>query len=333
MLCKYIQYRERQLHGRDTNRCSLPFEWGLDHLDIRAKGDPPSALRGFVDRTFCDASFYQCPPTDQYGFDGQILRFPSAVNTPSKENNTVWARYFEGSGKLAVVVLPQWNCKWDGQVQLCRILQRAGIGSLRLSMPYHHQRKPAELERSEYLVSANVGRTLASARQAVLDTMRCADWLLSRGYQRLGIVGTSIGSCVGFLAFVHDPRFSTGAFIHVSSFFADVVWHGLSTSHVRRSLEHSLTLEDLRYFWSPISPYPYVERLRGDKRRILALSGRYDLSFPPEMSRQAYREFDRCGVPCEVAWIPCGHYTMGRFPFNAVAGYRIVRFLRGHLAS
>ena len=133
-----------------------------------------------------------------------ILKFPSAIETPYSENNTVYGRVFDAGRDLAVVVLPQWNCKWDGQVQLCRIMQRAGIGSVRLSMPYHHYRKPAELERSEYLISSNIGRTIAATRQAVLDAQRTVDWLLDRGYRRVGVVGTSIGSCVGFLTFAHD---------------------------------------------------------------------------------------------------------------------------------
>ena len=48
-------------------------------------------------------------------------------------------------------------------------------------------------------------------RQAVLDTRRAADWLFERGYRRVGIVGTSVGSCIGFLTFAHDERFSVDA--------------------------------------------------------------------------------------------------------------------------
>jgi hypothetical protein len=274
------------------------------------------------------AAFYAYEPTADYDFDGEILKFPSAVETPYPENNTVWGRFFDAGKDLAVVVLPQWNCKWEGQVGLCRALQRAGVTALRLSLPYHHHRKPAHLERSEYLVSPNIGRTMTAIRQAVLDTRRAADWLFERGYRRVGIVGTSVGSCIGFLAFAHDERFSTGAFIHVSSFFADVVWNGLSTSHVRQSLESEVDLQQLRFLWSPISPYPFIKRLRGTNRRILALSGRYDLTFLPELSQQAYDEFDRCGFPYKLVWLRCGHYTMGKLPFSALAGYQIVKFLK-----
>jgi hypothetical protein len=327
-----IEKRERFLHGRDNNRKSLPFEWGIEHLDINANGNAQAALRDYVSRALLDsAAFYSCEPAADYSLNGELLRFPSAINTPYPENNTVWARFFEAGKDLAVVVLPQWNCKWDGQIQLCRALQRTGITALRLSLPYHHHRKPSHLERAEYIVSPNIGRTLTAIRQAVLDARRAADWLLAQGYKRIGVLGTSVGSCIGFLTFAHDERFSTGAFIHVSSFFADVVWNGLSTKHVRHTLESAVDLQHLRFLWSPISPYPFIKRLRGTDRKILMLSGRYDTTFLPELSQQGYDEFDRCGVPHQRVWLPCGHYTMGQFPFNAIAGYKVVRFLHANM--
>jgi hypothetical protein len=329
MLRSYIEQREKFLHGRDSNRRSLPFEWGVEHLGIRANGNSSAALRDFVSRALLDSSaFYAYESAADHEFDGEILKFPSAVETPYPENNTVWGRFFPAEKDLAVVVLPQWNCKWEGQVGLCRAIQRAGITSLRLSLPYHHHRKPAELERSEYLVSPNIGRTLTAIRQAVVDTRRAADWLFARGYRRVGIVGPSVGSCIGFLTFAHDERFSTGVFIHVSSFFADVVWNGLSTKHVKQSLESAVDLQQLRFLWSPISPYPFIKRLRGTDRKFLMLSGRYDTTFLPALSQQGYDEFDRCQVPYKLSWLPCGHYTMGQFPFSALAGYQIVKFLR-----
>jgi hypothetical protein len=334
MLRRYIQNQEILLHGLDNNRKSLPFEWGAEHLGINANGNSAIALRDYVSRAMLDSStFYAYSPTTDYDFDEKILKFPSALETPYPENNTVWGRFFGADKGLAVIVLPQWNCKWDGQVGLCEALQRAGITSLKLSLPYHHHRKPEDLERAEYLVSSNIGRTLTAIRQAVLDTRRAADWLIKQGYRRIGIVGTSVGSCIGFLAFAHDDRFSTGVFIHVSSFFADVVWRGLSTKHVRQSLESGIDLQQLRFLWAPISPYPFIKRLRGTKHRMLALSGRYDLTFLPELSQQAYDEFDRCGLPYRRFWMPCGHYTMGKFPFSTLAGYRIVKFLKNERNS
>lgn len=328
MLRSFIERRERLLHARNDNRKSLPFEWGAEHLGIHANGNARAALADHVSRALTNsAEFFTAEPSNGYHLAGDVLKFPSAIETPYAENNTVWGRFFAAGKELAVIVLPQWNCSWDGQVSLCRVLQRAGITSLRLSLPYHHHRKPPQLERAEYLVSSNIGRTLTAMRQAVLDTRLAADWLFARGYRRVGLLGTSVGSCIAFLTFSHDERFSIGAFIHVSSYFADVVWNGLSTRHVRRSLESSIDLDQLRFLWSPISPQPVAKRLAGTERKMLMLSGRYDTTFLPGLSQQIYDELGRCGVPHERAWLPCGHYTMGQLPFNAMVGYRVVKFL------
>jgi hypothetical protein len=160
-----------------------------------------------------------------------------------------------------------------------------------------------------------------------VDARRAADWLLGQGYRKVGLVGTSIGSCIAFLTFAHDERFSAGVFIHVSSYFADVVWAGLSTSHVRKPLESAIPLEQLRQLWTPISPFPYIKRLRGTSRRMFTLSGRYDLTFPPELTQQGHDEFERQGVAARREWLSCGHYTMGKFPFIAIAGLKIRSFL------
>jgi hypothetical protein len=334
MLRSYIERREILHHARDNNRRSLPFEWGTEHLGIHGNGNSASALYDYVSHVLDDsAAFYSSGSTSEYELAGEILRFPSAVETPYPENNTVWGRFFEAGKDLAVIVLPQWNCKWDGQIRFCRVFQRCGITALRLSLPYHHHRKPTNLERAEYIVSPNIGRTITAIRQAVLDTRRAADWLLGRGYRRIGIVGTSVGSCIGFLAFTHDERLATGAFIHVSSFFADVVWNGLSTKHVKAGLEPAIDLNQLRFLWSPISPQPFIKRLRGTSREFLTLSGRYDTTFLPNLSQQAYDEFDRHGIGYKSIWLPCGHYTMGKFPFSAIVGYKVVKFLHDQKRS
>jgi len=329
MLRSYIQNRERRWHQRDSNRLPRQFEWGLEHLDLGNGSDPKKALTSFASEAVANShAFYDYESTEEYSFDGYTLSFPSAVRTPYEVNNTVWGRFFPAPGPLAVIVLPQWNAQWNSHIGLCRLLQRFGIASLRLSMPYHDHRRPDHLERADYLIGPNLGQTLASTRQAVLDVRRGADWLVERGYARLGLLGTSIGSCVGFLALAHDERFQASAFIHVSSYFADVVWSGLSTAHVRESLEPAIGLDELRQIWSPISPYPFIPRLRGADRPMIILSGRYDLSFPFDLSELSFKEFDQNDIPYQLVLLPCGHYTMAHFPFSAIAGFRIVKFFR-----
>jgi len=324
---------ERRLASIDTTRIVRPFEWGLDWLDLEPGDDRPGSRLSEWSRetTVTSDRFFDAPPTGDYERSGDVLRFPSALMTPHPANNVVTVRIFPAqlsnggrSGK-AVVVLPQWNSDAEGHVGLCQVLARFGVTALRLSLPYHDQRRPAELARAEYIVSSNVGRTLHANRQAVLDARRAIDWLASQGYDRIGVLGTSLGSCLSMLTMAHDRRVRAGAFNHISPYFADVVWRGLSTRHVRDGLDGHLTLDELREYWMPISPWPFIERIRD--RQILLVYARYDLTFPVDLSRGFIREFERLGIRHTIATLPCGHYTTGKAPFKYLDGYYLTRFL------
>jgi dienelactone hydrolase len=219
----------------------------------------------------------------------------------------------------------------DSHVELCRILNWLGISALRLTMPYHEERRPPE-RTCRYLVSANVGRTLQSMRQAVIDARAAVSWLRKRGYQRVGILGTSIGSCTAFLAFTHAASIDVGVFNHVSGYFADVVWEGISTQHVRAGLSGQVDLDDLREFWMPVSPAPFIPRLLVMKPRPMRfIAARYDLTFPAEMSRRLIAEVRRLGIDLDVVWLPCGHYTLAEMPWKAIDAWKVATFFRKHL--
>src|SRR5262249_57072316 len=166
------------------------------------------------------------------------------------------------AGQAAVLVLPQWNSTADGPIGLSKLLAWSGMSALRLSLPYHDQRMPPELHRADYIVSANIARTVQVCRQAVLDARRAVAWLAGQGYERIGILGTSLGSCLSLLTTAHEPLIRAQALNHISPYFADVVWRGISTRHVREGVDGHIELDLLRRLWRPISPRWDLERVR-----------------------------------------------------------------------
>lgn len=339
MLKRYMHARERHFAMLNDNRVVQPFEWGFEYIGGNPHNEEPHSL-------FSRYSAETVRSSDQFFFSPKVSDFDetetdelksitwtSGVETPSIENNTAYAAYFPVAGaKAAVLVLPHWNAKAGNYFDLCRLFNRLGLSALRLTLPYHEERMPPELERAEYLVAPNVGRTLQSLQQAVVDTRSAVKWLKQQRYQKIGIVGTSIGSCVGFFAFTHDMDIDAAVFNHVSGYPADVVWRGLSTYHVRESFGENLTLDELREYWLPISPMSYLERLSGlpprPQRYIYTL---YDLSFPVDLSRDVIRELKRLKIKHSRAAIPCGHYTLGEKPWVYVDAFKIVSYLRKHL--
>jgi hypothetical protein len=265
----------------------------------------------------------------------EFLRFTSAVRTIYPENDTVNARWFpahpdtqNGKPKQAMIVMPQWNADAFSHNTLCTLFNNFGISCLRLSKPYHDIRRPAELERSDYAVSANVGRTTEACRQAVVDIRSCIDWLEQQGYSQFGVLGTSLGSCYAFIAAAFDPRLQVCAFNHASTWFGDVVWTGQSTRHIRAAFEEAgLNQDQVRQIFSIVSPMSYMDRFARSPKRSLVIHATYDLTFPLDYSFDVHKNFDRLKIDYVSRTLPCGHYTTGEFPFKYLDGWYLGSFV------
>ena len=348
LIARFFHSWEHRLASVSKDRVVRPFEWGTDWIGAAGIGSTEAEIALWIDGIMRDTDeFFACPPTAEYQFvdasdelraggEAGTLRFPSALVTPHEENNSVAARWFPARKESplgvrrhrgrAVVVLPQWNSDAEGHVGLAKLLARFDVSALRLSLPYHDVRMPPELTRADYIVSSNIVRTLQICRQAVIDARRAVAWLEMQGFQRIGILGTSLGSCLAMLTAAHEPRIKAQALNHVSPFFADVVWRGLSTRHVREGLEGHIDLATLRHLWRPISPWSYLDRARQTK--TLLVYAKYDLTFPVDLSRMLVEEWGRRGLPHEVAVLPCGHYSTGSAPFKYLDAWVLTRFLR-----
>src|SRR5450432_127654 len=333
---------ENRLAFKSTNRVVRPFEWGVEWarhwpgFPAQNGHDPESYLLD-ANRLIMSESqqfFDYRTPTDFRIEDGNLLKFTSAVRTPYPENNIVHGQWFpprDGRGargsyakKTAVIVLPHWNAQVGQHRALAAGMAKLGMAAVRISLPYHDYRMPAELERADYAVSSNIGRTLDATRQAVIDVRSVADWLQQQGYERIGLCGTSLGSCYAYLASAHDQRFHVNVFNHCSTYFADVVWEGLSTQHIRKGIETHLTLDRLRPLWESVSPPAYAQKFADKKKKSLFIYALYDTTFPRHLSEEVIAGAKEWNIDHKVVKLPCGHYTEGEAPFKFMAGYHIV---------
>jgi len=311
----FLDYNQRIVaNSEEFYSYSKPADFRLERREVRVfstREEPDPSLEAKVKGKF-----------------GEFLRFTSPVSTSYPENNLANARWFPAGGRRAVVLLPHWNSDAIAYSSLCRVLNLLGIAVLRLSMPYHDIRMPGEIKRADYAVSANIGRTIDAVRQGVVDIRSCLDWLEDQGYSRLGVVGTSLGSCYAFIAAAHDPRIRVAAFNHASTYFADVVWHGQSTRHIREGIQSQIDLEQLRRVWLAISPMAYFDQFGRWPKKSLIIYAAYDLTFLPEFSRQVVAEFGRHGLDHKAVVLPCGHYTTGETPYKYMDGWQLASFLR-----
>jgi dienelactone hydrolase len=154
---------------------------------------------------------------EKEGFRIYQVTFPSAVTTKHPENNTVHGEWYRpvGEGPFpAAVVLDILG----GDQTLARVqsthLARKGIACLFVQMAYYGPRRPKGTK--VRLLMPDIDHSLGAVRQTVLDVRRAAAWLSAQpgvDPERLGIIGTSLGSFMGTLTAQMEPRFKKVAIV------------------------------------------------------------------------------------------------------------------------
>ena len=318
------------------------FEWGLDHLGLaNTSTGPREQIEDYTRMVLKNSQDYFLPPSlpsEVYELRGHDLCFPSTIKTFDSTNNITRCRFFpHRRSKAVILAIPHWNSGGSSYDRLCQFLNSLGYSAIWLSLPFHDARGGADSRRythgkpSTLFVSANIGLTILAMRQAVQDAISTISWLEHCGYRRIALLGASIGSCVAFLAAAHDARIQ-GLFANLmSSYFGEVVWAGISTSHVRKSVERHLNLEALRSVWLLNSPIAFIPALKGYNPGLhqFIVSGKFDSTFPYYLTEAMVDALDAHGISFEHRVLPCGHYTLGAYCFRYIDGFYIWRFFRG----
>jgi alpha/beta hydrolase family protein len=314
-----VRERERRLGSEGGPvKFAGPASVGPDYLDSGHDDDDLPRLLAGVSAALRDADAYFTGGSSPiFRRQGSLLAFhsPSAGDGP---NSIARAQIYDcGRRRRAVVLLPYWNATREASRPFGTLLARCGVTCVQLSLPYHDERQTIGVGFARELACENLGLTIRSNRQAVLDARACLTWLEQEGYQRIGIVGVSIGASIASIVAALDARVRAAALLLMADDFADVVWTGSATRHVRASLEQRFTRDDVRAAWSVISPAAHAARLSARLDRLLIVSGELDTVFLPELTRNYVERLRSLGLCPAWTRYDCGHYTLG-LPFYAV---------------
>jgi hypothetical protein len=269
------------------------------------------------------------PSREDFEFDGDLLTFQSAISTETPESDLVRARVIESKRRrAAVIVLPHWSAPTWGYQRFVRHLSRVGLTAVEVALPYHGVRTREGALIADYFLSANLGRTIRSVRQAVVDTMDIVTWLTRRGHDRVAVIGLSLGSCIAGLVGAHDPRVRCSALLLTAGDFAEVTWTGRATRHIRRAVETEMTLDQLRSVWSIISTETFAREFARPGHSALVISGTRDAVVKPYLTRRFIDQLSACGANFGWMQLECGHYSLARAPFGILALVRLLYFFQ-----
>ncbi|MBX5204032.1 dienelactone hydrolase-related enzyme [Rhizobium sp. NZLR1] len=282
-----------------------------------------------ADQALADSSFYDEPSESDDGFEIQNgwLKFPSDIPTDVEENNFVWAKVTEsGSRNQALVIFHHWNASRRNH-QIAKFFSRRGITTVEIAMPYHFERsRPGSLY-AEDMLSANLGRTIQSVRQAVWDGRKLVRWLKSEGYREVSVLGMSLGSWVAGLIAAHEPAVRKASLFLTAGSLADMVWTGRATRAIRDGLERAIEITDLRRAWGPLDLENYAHKLARPDLALHAVIATRDKVVLPELSKHFIEKLHEVGARPNVLELNCGHYSLAMPPYILLAGWSLKRFL------
>lgn len=283
-----------------------------------------------ADQAAADPSYFDEPIGSNISVtvDNGWISFPSEIVTETNENNTVIAKITTGrSFDQALVVFHHWNARSRNDI-LSKYFSRQGITVVEIALPYHLERKRPGSSYADYMLSANLGRTIRSVRQGVLDGRKLIRWLRAEGYKEISVLGISLGSWIAGLIAAHDLTVNKAAFFLTAGSLADMVWTGRATQLIRESLEPKIGLRDLNRAWSPLNLENYTDRLARRDLDILIVLALRDKVVLPELSTRFVERLKDAGATLDIIEANCGHYSLSIPPYVILSGLKLRTLLR-----
>jgi pimeloyl-ACP methyl ester carboxylesterase len=237
--------------------------------------------------------------------------------------------HLSGRKHRAVIIVPHWNASQDSYVAMARALSWLGFSAFVLTLPHHNSRSasPTRPIANDFL-NADLGAAIRSVRQSVCDVRSLVSWLYSENFVEVHLIGLSLGSCVASLAAAFDARLASTSLFLTAGDFAETVWNGRATRHIRAALDSHVELAQLKRIWAIISPSSFLDYFRKSNARLLMVNGRRDKVVPFYSTTRFVEELREAGVSLQWRVLPCGHYTLARVPFSWWSLLLAVRFMR-----
>jgi hypothetical protein len=249
---------------------------------------------------------------------GKQLEFQSVGTAGSVSNIGRVAIHWSGRrSRRAAIIVPHWNAVDGSYNNMAGALSLLGFSAFVLTLPHHQARSASPMHPvANDFLNADLGASIRSVRQSVCDVRSLVTWLGAEGFAEAHLIGVSLGSCVAALTAAFDVRLASTSLFLTAGDFAETVWKGRATQHIRVAVEPHIELAQLKRIWAIISPSSFLDYFRRNSAGLLMVNGRRDKVVPFDSTTRFVEDLSEAGVSIQWRVLPCGHYTLGSFPFR-----------------
>jgi hypothetical protein len=329
------KFEEKKAQKEVPNKDKATFEFGLDKLSLCKSGDESQKidkLKQYSQNAMADRlRFFEVPQSVDpiYESNNRVI-LKSALETEEAKNNYIHLdRFASKSSDQIVLILPFWNCENEGLNPLAKAISKFGISSAAMTLPYHGDRMPGSMNYAEGMFSPNIGLTIRSIRQAVMDVRATVKWLKMSGYKRVDLMGVSMGSMIAKIVSILEKEVHSLVACLGGSHIANFSREGIATEHIQREVSKRISFEDLETMWSIVSPISHLkEGLINSKLRQLCITAKYDQVVPEKRGLEYIQMSNEKNIETEWLSLPCGHYSFSNSLVTSYSFFQMMRFLK-----
>ncbi len=293
------RYSLRQLHKRK----SLVSHFKVENIPP-VKSDEFSSY--FDTPSIPEIKFIQHKKISDYS--AGTLSYDSHIKNNGKSNEKVLGYYHKNlkdENSTNVILVHGWRMddyKYIDSIYLESFLN-SGYNVYHFIMPYHFQRSSNDsIYNGELFVTADIGRTLLSIKQAVSDLRALIKWLKSSMQGKIILIGVSLGGFLTNLTSALESEIDILISVFYANSLANAVWNTIPGKFIKKDfIQNSFSYDQLVNHWAVITPCLYQPAV--SKSKILLLSAAYDRYISLEDSCRLWTNW---GEPQRYIY-NCGH--------------------------
>ncbi|MET3595176.1 hypothetical protein ABID26_004588 [Mesorhizobium shonense] len=324
---KYILRTLQRQRRTDHRSIGFGYDASLAFAVNEAEDRYASGELTFTELSKGERFFSPILPSEPLNEKGNIVLFQSDITSIDDDNNTFECRVTGGGSKEhALVVFHHWYAR-NRFSKFARFFAARGITVVEATLPYHFSRGSDDYSEEKFF-NANLGRTVRSMRQAVLDGRKIVRWLHSQRYRKISVVGMCLGGTVAGLIAAQEEMVDKAVLMVSPMSPADFVWTAETMKSLRGRIEPAMSLKDLRTAWGLISLEMHTWGLTRPGLDVMFVLGRDDTIARPEASDRVIEVLTKCNRSPEVLRLNCGHSSVGIFPYNMIAARKMLRFFK-----
>ncbi len=169
-------------------------------------------------------------PTKDRTYSSGNFNFRSSISLGDKNNDMVSGEVYLNSNENAPNVIFVHGWRMDSNARIKNIFHKdmlnLGWNMYYFTLPYHFEREPEESTYSgEFMISANIERTVAASRQAVADLRAFIQWIKSNKSGPVILIGVSLGGFITNLTATLESNIDVLVSVFYANRLSYSIWH------------------------------------------------------------------------------------------------------------